>query len=152
MCATATKSATKPKPKIKTKKSQLAQVEANRRNAKKSTGPRTADGKSRSRFNALKHGMTAQIVLLPKSWIRSWVGSVGSGRCSRRSPSPIMPRPPSGWRLRSAQKGTGDDDISCCMSGWSIAGSTRSSRRRNRAQDCCRRPLASPTQAENRHP
>src|SRR5262245_51645810 len=37
----------------------------NRRNAQKSTGPRTAEGKSRSKFNALKHGMTAATPVLP---------------------------------------------------------------------------------------
>jgi hypothetical protein len=37
----------------------------NRRNARKSTGPRTAAGKDRSRFNALKHGMTAKTPVLP---------------------------------------------------------------------------------------
>jgi len=38
---------------------------ANRRNAQKSTGPRSAAGKSRARLNALKHGVTAQIPVLP---------------------------------------------------------------------------------------
>jgi hypothetical protein len=33
-----------------------ARLEANRRNAKKSTGPRTARGKAQVRFNALKSG------------------------------------------------------------------------------------------------
>jgi hypothetical protein len=42
-----------------------AKLEANRRNAARSTGPRSACGKSRSRFNALKHGMTARQPLLP---------------------------------------------------------------------------------------
>ena len=68
MCATATKAATETakRPKPKTKKNvSSAQIEANRRNSKKSCGPKTDEGKSRSRFNALKHRMTAQTVLLP---------------------------------------------------------------------------------------
>jgi len=42
-----------------------SKLEANRLNAQKSTGPRTAEGKSRSRFNAAKHGATAQTPALP---------------------------------------------------------------------------------------
>src|ERR1700733_13209507 len=42
-----------------------AKREANRRNSQKSTGPRSAAGKARSKLNALKHGMTAESVLLP---------------------------------------------------------------------------------------
>ena len=34
-----------------------ARLEANRRNAKKSTGPRTETGKIRSRMNGFRHGM-----------------------------------------------------------------------------------------------
>jgi hypothetical protein len=37
--------------------------QANRNNAKKSTGPRTAQGKAHSRFNALKHGLCAKRIL-----------------------------------------------------------------------------------------
>jgi hypothetical protein len=37
---------------------------ANRRNAQLSTGPRTKEGKSRSRRNALKHGVLASALLL----------------------------------------------------------------------------------------
>lgn len=33
---------------------------SNRRNAQKSTGPKTAVGKNRAKFNALKHGLTAE--------------------------------------------------------------------------------------------
>jgi len=36
------------------------QIAANRRNALKSTGPRTASGKAKSRFNALRHGFRSQ--------------------------------------------------------------------------------------------
>ena len=42
-----------------------AQIEANRRNAKESTGPRTSEGKRKSRMNALKHGCRSNQVLLP---------------------------------------------------------------------------------------
>lgn len=41
------------------------QIEANRRNAQKSTGPVTQAGKAVARFNALKHGMTAETAVLP---------------------------------------------------------------------------------------
>jgi hypothetical protein len=40
-------------------------AEINRRNAQKSTGPKTAEGKDRSRFNAVKHGMAAKTLVLP---------------------------------------------------------------------------------------
>ena len=39
------------------------QIEANRRNALQSTGPRSEHGKRRSRLNALRHGLTAETVL-----------------------------------------------------------------------------------------
>ena len=38
-----------------------AQIAANRRNALRSTGPRTAAGKARSRRNAHKHGLYARV-------------------------------------------------------------------------------------------
>jgi hypothetical protein len=39
------------------------QLEANRRNAPRSTGPKTDDGKRRSRVNAVRHGLTAETVV-----------------------------------------------------------------------------------------
>lgn len=42
-----------------------AQIAANRRNARKSTGPRTVNGKVKSRMNALRHGLTAESCVLP---------------------------------------------------------------------------------------
>src|SRR3954464_5230539 len=42
----------------------LRQIEANRRNARHSTGPTTAEGKLRSRRNAVRHGLTAETVIV----------------------------------------------------------------------------------------
>ena len=41
----------------------LRQIEANRRNANRSTGPTTEDGKLRSRRNAVRHGLSAETVV-----------------------------------------------------------------------------------------
>jgi hypothetical protein len=41
------------------------QIAANRRNAKKSSGPRSADGKARSRRNALSHGLSIASRAIP---------------------------------------------------------------------------------------
>ena len=57
-----------------------AQIEANRKNAQKSTGPRRTD---RTRFNGLKHGLRAEQVVLPgenpadfesekRAWFDDW--------------------------------------------------------------------------------
>jgi hypothetical protein len=43
----------------------LRQIEANRRNSLRSTGPRTPEGKSVSRFNALKSGINAKAQVIP---------------------------------------------------------------------------------------
>src|ERR1019366_8252833 len=41
----------------------IRQIEANRRNALRSTGPNTEDGKRRSRRNALRHGLAAERIV-----------------------------------------------------------------------------------------
>jgi hypothetical protein len=42
-----------------------AQLIANRQNAANSTGPRTEAGKSRTRLNGLRHGLTGQTIVMP---------------------------------------------------------------------------------------
>ena len=39
-------------------------IEANRRNAQRSTGPRSIDGRARSSMNALRHGITGQVSIM----------------------------------------------------------------------------------------
>src|SRR5579864_9119635 len=41
----------------------IKQIEANRRNSLKSTGPKTDAGKRTSRCNAVRHGLTAETVI-----------------------------------------------------------------------------------------
>jgi hypothetical protein len=41
------------------------QIEANRRNALKSTGPKSDQAKTRTRMNSLRHGLTAEQAVLP---------------------------------------------------------------------------------------
>ena len=62
----------------------LDRAEINRRNAGKSTGPRTPEGKARSRFNAVKHGCRARLPILPgedpeayRSRLDAWVDKFG---------------------------------------------------------------------------
>jgi hypothetical protein len=43
--------------------SSQAQMDANRRNAQKSTGPTTPEGRAAVRHNALKHGLTAEVLI-----------------------------------------------------------------------------------------
>ncbi len=43
----------------------VIQIEANRRNSQQSTGPRSDAGKQKSSLNALRHGLTARVVVLP---------------------------------------------------------------------------------------
>jgi hypothetical protein len=61
-------------------------TEINRRNAQKSTGPKTSEGKARSRLNAVKHGLSAAIPVLPgedpdafRQRVDAWADALGPG-------------------------------------------------------------------------
>ena len=41
------------------------QIEANRRNAQRSTGPKTPERKARSALNALQHGIRSSLAVIP---------------------------------------------------------------------------------------
>ena len=66
MAATTKRVKKPPQPNARAKSTtSAAKAAANQRNAQKSTGPRTAEGKEKAKFNALKHGQTARSLLLP---------------------------------------------------------------------------------------
>jgi len=54
-----------PLPHVDAKDGMGSQLETNRRNALKSTGPRTINGKEVSRRNALRRGLTAETLVEP---------------------------------------------------------------------------------------
>ena len=56
------------------------QIEANRRNAQSSTGPKTETGKQRSRSNAVRHGLASQT---QKIWRHAGLALRECRRCFR---------------------------------------------------------------------
>ena len=65
-----------------------AQIEANRRNSQQSTGPRTDDGKRRSRLNALDHGCRANIMVLPTEVFGEYENELQAWRLSFKPRNP----------------------------------------------------------------
>ena len=50
----------------------------NQANAQHSTGPKTESGKQRSSLNALRHGLTGQIIVLPSDDLKAYQRHVES--------------------------------------------------------------------------
>ncbi len=65
-----------------------AQIEANRRNCRKSTGPRTEVGKKKSKFNALDHGCRSQLLVLPSEIFGDYVNDLQAWRLSWKPRNP----------------------------------------------------------------
>lgn len=85
------------------------QISANRLNARKSTGPRTAHGKQRSRCNALRHGLTAETVIAALECAADY-GALEAGLLAEHKPCTTTERElvlrltSVLWRLRRATK------------------------------------------------
>ena len=57
---------------------ETTRAEINRANAQHSTGPKTPEGKHRSSLNALRHGLTGQIIVLPGDDLEAYQRHVDS--------------------------------------------------------------------------
>ncbi len=53
-------------------RSKINRAEVNKKNAQHSTGPKTAAGKKQSSLNALRHGLTGQIVVMPSEDLEAY--------------------------------------------------------------------------------
>lgn len=66
-----------------------AQIAANRLNAQRSTGPRSAEGKAASRFNALKHGIDTRSLVIPGEDPAEWEALAADYREQFRPVGPL---------------------------------------------------------------
>ena len=89
------------------------QIEANRKNARRSTGPTTALGKARSSLNAVRHGLSARNAVLPQEDHRAYLDLLASLKAELRPQGPlesflVQQMASAQWRLlRTARMETG---------------------------------------------
>ena len=85
--------------------SSLARIDANRRNAQLSTGPRTPEGKSVVRHNPLRHGLLSRAALLPSDDLEAFSAFAGALRADLAPTGAVQELLAdqviaAGWRLR----------------------------------------------------
>ena len=88
--------------------SSVKQDEARRANSLKSTGPKTEEGKARSRLNAVKHGATGKLVL-PDEDIEAFLARIAGFKESLETRNPLEEELASrageaSWRLDRANR------------------------------------------------
>jgi len=68
-----------------------AQIEANRRNSQKTTGPKTERGKAHSKLNAITHGMTARTIMpvLPQEDLKELEEKTQQAIAARKPRDPL---------------------------------------------------------------
>ena len=81
------------------------QFEANRQNAQKSTGPRTPEGRAAVRLNGVKHGLTAETIVLKGESQADFTNMLDSFEAEHDPPTPteealVVQLALANWRLR----------------------------------------------------
>jgi hypothetical protein len=79
-------------------------AETNRANAQHSTGPKTRAGKKRSSLNALRHGLTGQVVIMPGEDLNAYQNHVNSFTAEYKPEGPteahlVQALADTSWRL-----------------------------------------------------
>src|SRR5712692_6901613 len=82
-----------------------AQINANRINAQKSTGPKTPEGREAVRLNGLKHGLASDILVLPGESISDFENLLDSLEAEHQPATPtevilVRQMAMSSWRLQ----------------------------------------------------
>jgi hypothetical protein len=81
------------------------QFEANRQNAQKSTGPKTPEGRAAVRLNGVKHGLTAETIVLKGESQADFTAMLGSFEAEHAPATPteealVVQLALANWRLR----------------------------------------------------